>query len=245
VKQLSLPYVPSDYRHGTHAFSVGEFYVSYHPSASFETVATAVELIRAALERTCALLDYFPKRRQNFCIFESVEAMRSALQRNVASGMLMVPYASNTDSLIVWHSGEGAPESSDAGRMLRHLAHEISHGFVAEITDSLKTLGDSNREVHVEPWIDEGFAECVAARVSGRDDIVITAQKALATNPGVSTNDLNKDLCDLNSPGRGEAFKYATALVLERNGGRLAECFRKIGTAAKQTIAGNNPGEPL
>jgi hypothetical protein len=146
-------------------------------------------------------------------MFHSLSEMQDALDRPALPTMLMAPYLGADASLIVCASPSVDDRNGDAGRMFRHLAHEVVHACVAEVSGSTKELGDGNAGRRVPPWLDEGLAELVSLTVSGR--LWASASAAGATLPAWSEDDANARLDALDAPDRAPAFAWALARVRE------------------------------
>jgi hypothetical protein len=144
-------------------------------------------------------------------MYHLLTVMRNALDRTVPGTMLLAPYMGPKASLIVCASPRVDVRNGDRDRMLRHIAHEITHCFVAEVSGSTKELGDRDVGRRVPAWLDEGLAELVSLAVSGREDGA--ASQAPAVVPCWSEDDVNARLDALDSPDRTAAFAWATARV--------------------------------
>jgi hypothetical protein len=119
--------------------------------------------------------------------------------------------------LIVCASPSVDVRNGDADRMLRHLAHEIVHCCVAEVSGSTKELGDGNVGRRVPAWLDEGLAELVAIEVADRFDILRSAEQQVASfRPGWTEDDVSRALDELDSSQRSRAFAWAVLRVKER-----------------------------
>jgi hypothetical protein len=107
--------------------------------------------------------------------------------------------------------------------MLRHLCHEVSHVCAAERTGSVKRLGDGDVGMRLLPWVDEGFAVCVAAHAAAQPD-TLGRMPGGDSDAGESMEVVDDELRALDSPRRSWAFGVATARVwagIERHGFRF------------------------
>jgi hypothetical protein len=144
--------------------------------------------------------------------------------------MAKAPYAGRDAALIVVQSPRADPRNGDADRMMRILAHEITHPCVLEATGSLKRLGDGNRSLAVSAWLNEGPAEVVGHLAASQEvrlaEIRREAPSAARRLRGLEIDSL---LDDLASPHRSDAFVMATAAVwgLAAEGGH-ATLFHRI-----------------
>jgi len=160
-------------------------------------------------------------------IYDSNAEARRALGRNVPSNMLLTPVQSATTSLVALQSVAANALNGDLDRMRRHLSHEFTHVAVALRTGSEKRLGDENRGLRVEPWLNEGFACVVSALICRRRDLL---ERATALAARAQVADLNAALDDLIDDKRAAAFALATARVwrtVQRQG--LREVFATLG----------------
>lgn len=228
-----MRFVPEDYVavERTEGGASVEFYS--HPEEPRENVQLLLNLGIRAFQGVCKELNFSPKRLVCFCMFHSREAMTSALGRDVPVGMLMTPWMSQRESVIVFQSPAIDQMNGDPKRMLRHLAHEVVHALVAEVTHSEKLLGDDNNDMRIKPWQDEGLAEVVAALVSDRREIIeASIQSAALRNStesdGFSLGKLDEQLVDIHSPERGDAFRVATGLVWKESGGDVSTYFHNL-----------------
>lgn len=137
---------------------------------------------------------------------------RSSVGRDVPDTMLMAPLLGARASVIAVHSASANPINGDCVRMRRQLCHELGHVMVALRTGSEKRLGDGDRGLRVRPWVNEGFAECVAAIACNRLDLI---ERALQTQRSCGTPppDLDAAINDLNGADRSRACAFATAQV--------------------------------
>lgn len=188
------------------------------PSHHLDALAESTGLARSTVSE---LLAFDPTRPLHVCMCNSHDVMQEALGRSVPPTMLMAPYLGDDASLIVCGSPSIAPRNGDAGRMFRHLAHEIVHAFVAEVSGSVKELGDCNVGRRVPAWLDEGLAELVSLTVSGRDPKdLLEVPEAVA---GWTESDVNERLDALDSGERELAFAWAL--------GRVQAMTRDVGIA--------------
>ena len=169
------------------------------------------EPIAGAFDRTTALL-HVPERRVHFVVYDSPEDSARVLGRQVHPAALLAPLHEPDRALVALHAPHAHPRNRDPARIDRHLCHEIAHVLVAEVTGSVKRLGDGNRGMKVAPWVDEGLAECTAALASGQHGLL---ERAAARSAAVamSIDEVNAALCDLDHPDRSAAFAHATAAV--------------------------------
>ena len=154
------------------------------------------------------LLDHPLQRTLHAVVYETNHEACLALDRQVAPAGLLAPLHTPDHALIAWQSPAADPRNADRARMRRHLAHELTHVFTAERTGSVKSLGDGDRGMRIEPWIDEGFAEVVAATVADRPNLI---EDALAVMETRTDEQLAAAFRDLDSPDRAIAFAVATA----------------------------------
>jgi hypothetical protein len=148
--------------------------------------------------------------RLHVVVYSTNEEARATLGRAVPTSMLLAPVQGPDDSVIAVQSVAADARNGDCGRMRRHLCHELAHVMVALRTGSEKRLGDGDRDMHVSPWVNEGFAVCVAAMITGRLDLI---EEALAGEPAWPGRQIDLDVAlnDLNGENRSAAFAIATA----------------------------------
>lgn len=169
------------------------------------------------------------------CVYRTNDDARAALARPVPPTMLMAPRIAPDLSLIVCHSPAADPRNGDPSRMRRHFAHEIAHVVLADRTGGRRTLGDGGRLAKVRPWVDEGFAEVVAAVVCRRPDLV--APHMAAAEPW-DEDELDAVLNDVGSLRRAAAFAEAVRrFELFRGGRSLGDLF------LDPAIVGSSVGE--
>lgn len=169
-------------------------------------------LIEQAVGSVTTLLAFHPRRAIHAVIYASTHDAHEALGRRVPPSFLMAPLHTRETAVIVAHSPRIDPRNGDRERMLRHLCHEVSHVVAAERTGSTKRLGDGNTRMRMRPWVDEGFAVCVAAQAAGQPEAL---ERVLGRNDAValSMDEIDQELCALHSSRRSEAFAAATARV--------------------------------
>jgi len=124
--------------------------------------------------------------------------------------MLLAPLHTPELALVALQAPSVDSRNGDARRMRRHLAHELAHVFVAERTASVKRLGDGNRGMRVQSWVDEGFAENVAAALDDERQVV-DAALARSARTTMTDDTLAAAFDDLASTTRDDAFAVATA----------------------------------
>lgn len=168
-------------------------------------------LVPQALAAVSELLSFRPTRAVHAVIYASAEDSRMALGRHVPSTFLMAPLHAPTEAVIALHSPRLDGRNGDPSRMLRHLCHEVSHVFAAERTGSTKRLGDANTGMRLRPWVDEGLGVCVAAAAAGQPDAMARALQGDVAN--ASMDDVDRELCSLDSALRSWAFAAATSRV--------------------------------
>lgn len=178
------------------------------PTCNVDALATVVTSARS---RVSELLGFVATRPLHVCMYHLLTVMRNALDRTVLGTMLLVPHMGPDASLIVCASPRVDAQNGDRDRMLRHIAHEITHCFVAEVSGSTKELGDGNEGRRVPAWLDEGLAELVSLAVSGREDGA--ASHVPAVVPGWNEYDVNARLEALDALDRPLAFAWATERV--------------------------------
>lgn len=167
--------------------------------------------VEDALARVLACLEHRPSRALHVVVYASVQESDAALDRRIPATMLLAPLHQRELALIAVHAPETHPANRDAERMLRHLCHEIAHVCTAEVTGSLKRLGDRDAHLNVEPWVDEGIAECVAAVAADQPEVI---ERAASRAVGrMSADEMNAAFRDLDSPDRTAAFAHATMAV--------------------------------
>jgi hypothetical protein len=199
-----MTYIParySSFRHGRIVFWGHE-----------RSEAIAVELLPASLERIAVLLEYPLRRELHVVVYATNADARSALRREIGSAALLAPLHEPELAMIALQSPTVDPRNGDPRRMRRHLCHELAHVFSAERTGSVKHLGDGDRGMRLVSWVDEGFAESVAAMTSDRHDIIEQAM-ALSAARGLSDEELAAAFHDMGSRDREVAFAVATARV--------------------------------
>lgn len=197
-----IPYIPEAY----HVRKEDEFQIWYSPTENKPVIIYLKDLLQDSLNHIKELLKYSLKRKLHLCLFKTNQEAKESLKRDIPPTMLMAPFSSELDILIICQS-ENPHLQSRSITFKRHLIHEIIHAFVYDYSDSKKILGDGNKEMKVPTWFNEGLAECVSHKMIGKEIIV---------KPLVSIDELNSIdayLNDLNNPGRELAFVQATGLV--------------------------------
>lgn len=143
-------------------------------------------------------------------VFASNAEARAALGRPVPPNMLLAPLQGASQSVIAMQSVAADALNGDLARMRRLLAHELTHVAVALQTGSEKCLGDDDRSMRVQPWVNEGFACVVSALAAERLDLL---ERELARASSLHVPDLDAALNDLAAENRSLAFAIATARV--------------------------------
>lgn len=214
--------IPAEYVH-TEAEDF-EFY--HHEFESKKNIEFLENCIFVALEETKKMLGYKPNRALIFCAFRSVRDYQKTFGKTVPNNMLTLAYCDNNFSLVTLFSPVTNLQNADKKRMIRHLAHEITHAFIYEKTESVFY---PTKRINVENWVDEGFAEIVASKVCGKPEIIkdylFTAEKHKTIEP----KKLNEYLDDFDSPMRQIAFACSAKLVFDEIGLReLCTYFRNL-----------------
>jgi hypothetical protein len=155
-------------------------------------------------------LDFRLNSQLHVVIYASNLEAQAALGRPVPPSMLLAPFQTAGECVVAVQSSAADVSNGDLARMRRHLAHEFAHVAVALRTCSQKRLGDEDRGMRVQPWVNEGFACVVAAMLCGRPDIL---DRELVRPADVRVTDLNVALNDLLAMNRSVAFAVATARV--------------------------------
>ncbi len=218
-----LPYIPADYQSVTSA----EFTLWHSPAEPAANLCQARETIARA-ERFCRqTLEFNPRRQLHICCFASNEEACRALDRQLHPAMALAPFTDGTAALVVIQSPAADPRNGDPTRMLRVMAHEICHQYTAEVTESVKRLGDANRHLRIRTWLNEGLAEVIGNLAGNRTATLEQARDRWRQSAAPMTFDeLDQHLDDLNSPQRALAFSHATAAVHElTRHQRLPELF--------------------
>jgi hypothetical protein len=167
--------------------------------------------VEDALARVQACLSYRPSRALHVVVYASARDAQGALDRTLPTTTLLAPLHQPDHALVALHAPQTAPANQDPRRMRRHLCHELAHVCTAEVTGSLKRLGDQDAQMKVEPWVDEGIAQCVAAVAADQLDVL---ERAAAHSSGrMSRDEMNAAFRDLNSPHRSAAFAQATMAI--------------------------------
>jgi hypothetical protein len=171
-------------------------------------------LAATALRFTSECLGFQPTRSLHVCSYHTQEDAWIQLSRRVPATFAMAPFSSEAASVVIVHSEAIDPRNGDPERMMRLLAHEMTHQFVAESTGSIKVLGDENRGMRVSSWINEGLAELVGlTAISGQDRLDEALRRFAVADEYFTFNRLSDHLDSLNDAGRSVAFDHATAAV--------------------------------
>jgi hypothetical protein len=197
-------HVPADY----YSLSVGDA-VLWGRDRSEALAALLFEEARGTIER---LLDYRLSRIVHVVVYASNEEACRSLDRRVAPTQLLAPLHTPALALVALQAPAVDPLNGDPERMRRHLCHELAHVFSAERTGSVKRLGDEDRGMRLSSWVDEGFAENVAAAAAARPDIIEAALQRSSVAE-MSDERLASAFGDLSSTDRAAAFATATARV--------------------------------
>jgi hypothetical protein len=205
-----IDYVPPSY----HAVELANatLWTSTPGAATAATFEPIRDILTTSIDEVRELVAFVPTRRLHVVVYPSTSDSRRALDRNLEPTSLLAPLHTATHALIALHSAEADARNADPYRMRRHLCHEIAHVLNAERSGSRKRLGDGNVDMRIRPWVDEGFAECVAAVVAARPDIVQQALRA-ATHLAMSLSEADAVFRDLTSLDRGRAAALATSTV--------------------------------
>jgi hypothetical protein len=135
-------YVPESYV--CHPTARAELWT--HAAAPTDHTQRLARITQEALAALEELLGVTPRRRLHLCCYATNREARDALEREVSPDMALAPFSGDAESVIVVQSPRSSPRNADEPRLLRLIAHEISHQLVAEVTGSRKRLGDSNRD---------------------------------------------------------------------------------------------------
>jgi hypothetical protein len=174
--------------------------------------SVAATLAPGCLDGIEQLLQFRLERTVHVVVYGTNADARAALDRDVAPTMLLAPYHANDESLLALQAPSVDERNGDERRMRRHICHELAHTFAAERTGSLKRLGDGNRDMRIESWVDEGFAVVLASRVADQPDVIEAALRNAAI-ANLSSDEITAALDDLSSPNRRAAFALATVRV--------------------------------
>jgi hypothetical protein len=235
-----IPYVPQGYvRRAARGF------VLWHSAEeSARHVRALEEATGGALSAARALLEWINRRVLNVCCYHDATAARRALDRDVSPTMALAPYAGPEASLIVVQSSNVDPRNGDRDRMLRIVAHEITHQFVFEATGSRKILGDENRDVRVPAWLNEGLAEVAGYLAVGNENALAEIERRCESMPRqLNSAEIDRALDDFSSPYRPDAFAAATAAVwghVRRYG--IAWVFKHLGDPSWVAPIGGRSG---
>ena len=126
----------------------------------------------------------------------------------------MAPFCDDASSLVIVQSARCNVRNADPDRMLRLLAHELTHAFAAEKTGSTKRLGDGQMGMNLSSWLNEGLAEVVSLTVTGFVEQVQRAEQVFRAgleHPPFGI--LSHRLDSLDDPLRGTAFETVTGAV--------------------------------
>lgn len=211
----AVPYIPAHYQRTTTDRCVFWGRDGSEPAA--------MSLLDDCLRRLETLLDHRLQRTLHLVVYATNADARAALGRDIPPEMLLAPFHSRDAALVAIQSPAADPSNGDEHRMRRHLCHELAHVFAAERTGSTKELGDAGIHMRLLPWVDEGFAEVLAARATGRLEIIAAAAQR-CSNANLADAALNAAFMDLASPDRANAFACATtrvARMVERRGLRF------------------------
>ncbi len=205
-----LLYVPRGYRAEQHA----EFWLHAAPDEDPHHLAFLAELVSVALCRVREELSWSSSRRLHVCCYAASSEAQRTLDRRIPPSMAMAPFCDEDQALIVLHSVRCNVKNADPGRMLRLLAHEITHQFIAERTGSIKRLGDGQEGMHVSSWLNEGLAETTALVISGQKDLVVSESQAFRRRSEYPLFGIVSEwLDDLEAQLRCLAFSHAVGAV--------------------------------
>jgi hypothetical protein len=205
-----LLYVPRGYRSAQHA----EFWLHAAPDEDPHYLAFLAQTVAVALCRVCAALSWAPGRCLHVCCYASSVEAQQALNRRIPPTMAMAPFCDEDQALVVLHSVRCDVKNADPQRMLRLLAHEITHQFIAERTGSIKRLGDGQAGMHVSSWLNEGLAEATALVIAEQTDRVGSECRAFRRRseyPLYGT--VSEWLDNLEAGQRRLAFSHAVGAV--------------------------------
>ncbi|MBN2144376.1 MAG: hypothetical protein JW774_07125 [Candidatus Aureabacteria bacterium] len=205
-----IPYIPESYLYQKENY----FQIWFSPTENKDNILFLSGIIEDALSGVETLLNYSLNRNSHVCLYATNAEAIQATKRNFNSSMLLAPFSSQTDSLIICQSENPKFQSRD-NNFKRHLVHEIAHAFLYELSGSEKILGDNNIQMNIPAWFNEGFAECVSNKIMGNKF------KTKSFDIDFGRDALNDHLNDINSPKRPAAFDYATGIVesfIIRNG---------------------------
>ena len=186
--------------------------VWHHAEEAADVVARLALLVCDVAAAMEVELGCKPSCTLRLCVYHSNDNAATALGRNVPPTMLMAPRLASDWSLIVCQSPKVDPRNGDWPRMRRHLAHEVAHVMLADLTGGTRKIGDGGHSLRIRSWFDEGFAEVAAAVVCARPDII---ERYLATpsETAWSEDELDAALDDIGSPRRPAAFAEAVRRV--------------------------------
>jgi hypothetical protein len=203
-----IDYIPASYR----AIDIGNATMWMDQETVSVELGPMKEMVASSIDGARDLLDFTPARRIHVVLYANKDDSRVALGRTVHPTFLMAPLHTPTHAVIVMHSAKMDPRNGDPYRMHRHVCHEVSHVFAAERSGSVKRLGDGSTGMRIRPWVDEGFAECVASVVAARPDVVERARQG-SSKAAMSWEEVDSVYNDLDSPHRLLAAAMATTAV--------------------------------
>jgi hypothetical protein len=177
-----------------------------------DSESLAIDVVPPALARIEQLLGHHLERRLHVVAYSSHAEACEALNRRLSVCGLMAPLHTETYAVLVLIGPNVDPRNGDRRRMYRHICHELAHVFSAERTASVKHLGDGDRGMRVRSWVNEGFAENVAATVAERPDIIEAAVHGSA-GLTMSPEAMDAAFRDLESADRALAFAFATVQI--------------------------------
>jgi len=97
--------------------------------------------------------------------------------------------------------------------MLRHLSHEFVHLANWEVSGSVKKMGDKSIGMKIPPWLDEGLAEFISLRITGRLANFLESRMVTAIAKSCTPRQIDQFLNNFDSDGRTEAFAIVTSVV--------------------------------
>ena len=233
---MNMLYIPVDYKNKDFA----TYSIWFSPNEKQKNILFISEIIRESLQKIENLFNYSILRKLNIYIYLTNKEACIHHKRNISPTMLMIPFASEYESLIICHSPDVHPLNASKSRMFRHLTHEIVHAINYEKTNSKGIFGDEMRNINIPSWVDEGVAEVVVARVLNDNQILEKYEKEVNSSVVSFTNkELEYHIDNLNSDKRELAFAFATVKVLEiinKNG--IQNIFQVLNQLKKSS---NNP----
>lgn len=201
---IKIAHVPAHYRSTTR----GKVVFWGHRDSE----VLAIDLVPPALVRIELLLGHHLERTLHVVAYSSHAEARAALNRPIGVCGLMAPLQTEACAMLVLLGPNVDPRNGDRRRMHRHICHELAHVFAAERTGSVKHLGDGDRGMRLASWVNEGFAENVAATAAERPDIIEAAVQR-CSGLAMSSEAMDAAFADLESAQRSLAFAFATARV--------------------------------